>query len=83
MTIANTFRIKVWLEETRRKAAIAIYGEQSPALRYLVADKNQASMHVIPLNKLNYQVHFIFISYRFREVCECCFLNFLDACGVQ
>lgn len=83
MSIANTFKMKVWLEESRRKAAITIYGERSPSLRMLVPDKDEANMHVIPLNKVNYKVYFIYICHRFREICEYCFLNFLDACGVQ
>lgn len=56
MSIANTYRLNVWMEETRRKAAIAIYGEGSRALRWLVANKEDASLHVVPLQKITYQV---------------------------
>lgn len=83
MSIANTFNIKVWLEETRRKAAIAIYGERSSALRWVVANKEEAGMHVIPLHKINYQVYFyLHILCDFEKIASLFFSNFLDASGI-
>lgn len=71
--IAQTFKMKVWLEAERRKAFNLIYADENAnhAIKDCICDiREDAELHILPLQCINYKVRFI---------CNCVF----DLCKEQ
>lgn len=57
--IAQTFNMKVWLEDERRKAFDLIYTEENDnqIIKNCICDvREEAQLHVIPMQCVNYSV---------------------------
>lgn len=62
--IAQTFKMKVWLEAERRKAFNLIYTDENKnhVIKNCVSDeREEAQLHVLPLQCINYKVKFTFV----------------------
>lgn len=59
--IAQTFKMKVWIEAERRKAVDLIYSEENanPIIKSLISDSREdAQLHVLPIPCVTYSVKF-------------------------